>query len=123
MLYKRNAISWFCLATRKLYFSTLIFCPICKLGQEIVNLDFSLLSLLQSTYITQSTWIFLVAAIEQENVNTQIRNANSRPYVSTNALSTRNPSCTMQQLYPFSVILVLKEFCYLSLNSYLLKGL
>jgi hypothetical protein len=88
MLYKRDAISQFCLATRKLHSSTFIFCPICKLGQEIVNLDSLPLSLPQSTCITQSTWIFPVAATEQENVNTRIRNANSRPYASTNALST-----------------------------------
>ena len=92
MLYKRDTISQFCLATRKLYSSTLIFCPICKLRQEIVNLD----SLpLLSTCTTQSTWIFLVTATKQENVNTQIRNANSCPYASTNALSTRNSSCTI----------------------------
>jgi hypothetical protein len=95
MLYKRNAISQFCLVTRKLYSSTLIFYLICKLGQEIVNLNSSPLSLPQSTCTTQSTWIFPVAATEQENVNTQIRNANSRPYASTNALSTQNPSCTI----------------------------
>jgi hypothetical protein len=117
MLYKRNTISRFCLATRKLHSSTLIFCPICKLRQEIVDLDSSPLSLPQSTCTTQSTWIFLVAATEQENVNAQIRNANSCPYASTNALSTQNPSCIMQQLYPFSVILVLEEFCYLSLED------
>jgi hypothetical protein len=117
MLYKRDTMSQFCLATRKLYSSTLIFCPICKLRQEIVNFDSLPLSLLQSTCTTQSTRIFLVAATKRENVNTQIRNANSRLYTSTNALSTQNPSCIMQQLYSFSVILVLKEFCYLSLKD------
>ena len=117
MLYKRDAISQFCLATRKLHSSTLTFCPICKSGQEIVNLNSLPLSLLQSTCTTQSTWIFPIATTEQENVNAQIRNANSRPYTSTNALSTRNLSCTMQQLYSFSVILVLEEFCYSSLKD------
>jgi hypothetical protein len=117
MSYKRDTISRFCSATGKLYSSTLIFCPICKLRQEIVDLDSLPLSLLQSTCTTQSTWIFPVAATERENVNAQIRNANSRPYASTNALSTRNPSRMMQQLYPFSVILVLEEFCYSSLED------
>jgi hypothetical protein len=68
MLYKLDVISWFCLATRKLYSSTLIFCLICKLGQEIVDLN----SLPLFTCTTQSTWILPVAAIKQENVNTRI---------------------------------------------------
>ena len=95
MLYKYNAILQFCSATRKLYSSTLIFCPICKLEQEIVNFNFLPPPLLQSARTTQSTWIFPVAATKQENVNVRIRNANLRPYASTNALSTRNLSCTM----------------------------
>jgi hypothetical protein len=84
MLYKLNTILWFCLATKKLYSSTLIFCLICKLGQEIINFN----SLPLSTCTTQSTWILLVATVKQENVNTQIRNANSCPYASANILST-----------------------------------
>jgi hypothetical protein len=84
MSYELNVISQFCLATRKLYSFTLIFCLICKSGQEIVNLD----SLPLFTCTTQSTWILLVAAVKQENVNTRIRNANSCLYASANALST-----------------------------------
>src|ERR1700722_2472152 len=114
MLYERDAISQFCSATGKLHSSTLIFCLICKSGQEIVDLDSSPPS---STRTTQSTRIFPVAATERENVNARIRNANSRPHAGTNALSTRNPSRTTQQLYPFSVILVLEEFCYSSLED------
>ena len=72
MLYERDAILQFCSATRKHYSSTLIFCPICKLEQEIVDFDFSLPLLLQSACTTQSTWIFLVAATKQENVNVRI---------------------------------------------------
>ena len=72
MLYKCNAILQFCSATRKLYSSTLIFCPICKLEQEIIDFNFLLPLLLQSACTIQSTWIFLVAAIKQENVNVQI---------------------------------------------------
>jgi hypothetical protein len=117
MSYERDVISRFCSATGKLHSSTLIFCPICKSGQEIVDLDSSPPSLPQSARTTQSTRIFPVAATERENVNMRIRNANSRPHAGTNALSTRNPSRTMQQLYSFSVILVLEEFCYSSLED------
>ena len=94
MLYNYNFILQFCLATRKLYSSTLTFCLICKLGQDIINFNSLPLSLL-SNCTTQSTCILLVAAIEQGNVNVQIQNASLRPYASTNALSTRNLGCTM----------------------------
>ena len=117
MLYEHNAILRFCLATKKPYSSTRIFCLICKLKQEIVDFDFSLPLLLQSARTTQSTRIFLVAATKQENVNVRIRNANLRFYASKNVLSTQNASCTTQQLYSFSVILVLEEFYYLSLKD------
>lgn len=119
MSYERDAISRFCSATGKLHSSTLTFCPVCRSGQEIVDLDSSPPSLLQSARTTQSqsTRMLPVAATEREIVNTRIRNANSRPHAGTNALSARNSSRTMQQLYSFSVILVLEEFCYSSIED------
>ena len=115
MSYEPEAISRFCSATGKLHSSTLIFCSICKSGQEIVDLDSSPPPLPART--TQSTRVFPVAATERETVNARIRNANSRPHAGTNALSTRNPSRTTPQLYSFSVILVLEEFCYSSFED------
>ena len=59
MLYNYNSILQFCLAIRKPYSSTLIYCFICKLKLEIVYinslplLNFLLLLLLKSIYITQ----------------------------------------------------------------------
>jgi hypothetical protein len=53
MLYKRDTISRFCLATRKPYFSTFTFCSVYELGQEIISLNSLPLSLLRSAYITQ----------------------------------------------------------------------
>jgi hypothetical protein len=117
MLYKRNTISRFCLATRKPYSSTLTFCSICESKQEIINLNSLLLSLPKSAYTTQLAYIQPVAFTKQDNVNAKIRNTSLYLYTSTNVLSTQNLSCIIQQLYSFSVILVLKEFCYLSLKD------
>ena len=74
MLYKCDAISQFCSITRKLHSSTLTFCPVCKLGQKIVNLNSSPPSLLQSARTTQSqsTWMLPITAIEREIVNARI---------------------------------------------------
>lgn len=116
MSYERDAISRFCSATGKLHSSTLTFCLICKSGQDIIDLDSSPPSL-PSNRTTQSTRIPPVAATERENVNVRIRNASSRPHAGTNALSTRNSGRTMQQLYSFSVILVLEDYCYSSLED------
>jgi hypothetical protein len=117
MLYKRDTISRFCLATRKPYSFTLTFCSVYESKQEIINLNSLLLSLLKSAYTTQLACIQPVAFTKQDNVNAKIRNTSLCPYASTNALSTQNLSCTIQQLYSFSVILVLEEFCYLSLKD------
>jgi hypothetical protein len=57
MLYKRNTISRFCLATKKPYSSTFTFCSVYELGQEIISLDSSLLSLPKSAYTTQLVYI------------------------------------------------------------------
>jgi hypothetical protein len=62
-----------------------------------------------------------IVAIERENVNARIRNASSYPYAGTNALSSWNLSRTIQQLFSFSVILVLEEFCYSSLEDEVAK--
>jgi hypothetical protein len=111
-----NTISLFCSATGKSHSLTLTFCLICKSGQEIIDHDFSL-SLPPSTHMTQPHHPLHVAATERDIVNSQIRNANSRPHAGSNALSTCNSSRTMQQLFSFNVILILEEFCYSSLED------
>jgi len=69
ILYNYNSILQFYSTTRKPYSPTLTYCPICKLGLEIVNLN-SLPPLnFPPTRTTQSTRILPVAAIEQETVN------------------------------------------------------
>lgn len=117
MSYERDSISRFCSATGKLHSSTLIFCSICKSGLEIVDLDSSPPTLPSSTRTTQSLRIPPVAITERETVNARIRNASSRPHAGSNAMSIRNSSRTMQQTYSFSVILILEEFCYSSLED------
>jgi hypothetical protein len=127
MSYNSDRISQFCSATGKPHSSTLTYCFICKSGLEIVNLDsspppdFPPLLLPKSIRTTQPIRTLPVAATEQENVNARIRNASSCPHASTNALSSRNSSRTMQQLFSFSVILVLEEFCYSSLEDEVAK--
>jgi len=70
MSYNCNSILQFYSTTRKPYSPTLTYCPICKLGLEIVNFN-SLLPLnFPLTRITQSTRILPVTAIKQETVNT-----------------------------------------------------
>ena len=52
MLYKRDTILQFCLAIKKPYSFTLIFCFVYELRQEIISLNSLPLSLLRSAYTT-----------------------------------------------------------------------
>jgi hypothetical protein len=118
MSYNCDSISQFCSAIGKPHSSTLTYCPICKSGLEIVNLDSSPppdslpLPLPKSIRTTQPIRALPIAATERDNVNARIRNTSSRPHAGSNALSTRNLSRTTQQLFSFSVILILEEFSY-----------
>jgi hypothetical protein len=115
MSYDRDSISRFCSATGKPYSFALTYCSICKSGIEIIDLD-SLPPPDSKSICTTQPVRTLVAATERDNVNARIRNASSRPHAGANALSARNPRTT-QQLFSFSVILVLEEFSYSTLED------
>jgi hypothetical protein len=127
MSYDRDSISQFCSAIGKPHSSILAYCSICKSGLEIVNIDsspppdFPPSILPKSIRTIQPIRTLPIAAIERENVNARIRNTSSRPHAGTNALSGWNSIRTTPQLFSFSVILVLEEFCYSSLEDEVVK--